>query len=68
MHLNKIYNQLITWHQLNAFGYVGQDNLLKFKLRLRMREKGDFSDFEWDVVVLSISETATHFKGLQSIV
>jgi len=41
----QILNQPITWHHINTSRH-GQDNLLKFKLSMRMGKKGDFSDFE----------------------
>lgn len=71
----QISNKPITQHQLDAF------NPLKLKLSIRIRKKGDISDFECGMVVatgetgLIISETPdllgffphNHLKGLQKI-
>lgn len=58
---------VITWQQLIAFKHVdnssGQDNILKFKLSIRLERKGDLSEYKSGMVVcarqaaLSVSET-----------
>lgn len=60
----------ITWQQLNRSIHLGhsQDTLLKFKLTIRIAEKGHFTNFECGMAVcarwtgLTISKIARIFS------
>jgi len=53
--------QPVTWQKINAF--YGQDDLLKFKVSIRMGKKGDLSYFEHCIVVCARWAGMSFFKN-----
>lgn len=50
--INKISNQPNTWRILNACRHIhGQGDHLKLKVSIRIRKKGDLSEFDSDMFV-----------------